>query len=276
MSRPRIRRKSEFARSRGEAAYPELWPTDAWCPSLYPPGGLYIRSLGQNGNLGTFSSNLDLPTLWVVSEGQHAVDFSPGGGGTAFNTTLDMQQIPLTGTQSVWIKPRLEYNAPGSWNPGVEYITNSTNDHDNLIMCRFPSGNLLVGWYYDPTDGRMIIPITAATWDTTVWQNYVLTWKKGTGHKFYRNGVELATNATVPSTRQAGAGAFEFGAATNANGYDGMIDDVRICNTAWTQKQALQNYLLGRGGWAVKKRRTYALSVAAAPSNTGRFFQMFG
>ena len=273
MSRPRIRRKSEFARSRGEAAYPELWPTDAWCPSLYPPGGLPIRSLGQNGNLGTLSSNLDPSTLWVVSEGQHAVDFTPTAGVTKQCTTdLDIRDVPLSGTISLWFKPRLAFDAGGTADFGIESLVIVHNSLDYFVMYRQSSGNLKCGWYNDPLSIWFGVALNATIWDVNAWQNYVCTWIRGGIQILYRNGIVLGSNSPANTVRASGDGVFYFGSLGGQYGYDGLMDDVRICNTTWSSDQVMLNYVLGRGGWATRKtRRTFLLAPvfnATAAVNT--------
>lgn len=174
-------------------------------------------SAGSNPGTPTNISAPEGPNLSVPSvnfSDTRSWDFD--GSADRIPTNLNIDQGGTSGyTFAAWVKPE-------STSSGRHHVVSTDNGGFDWSLLR-EGGN----WY---------VFTGSTSWDTTqavtagAWQHVAVVFEPGVGTKFYLNGTETST-ATL--AYDASDGNIEIGANSGgAEYFDGMIDDVRIYDSA--------------------------------------------
>jgi len=214
----------------------------------FPLFGLW--ELDSNGNDTTSSNNLaevNGAISYVTAKISNGADLESGS--TQFFRKL-AGNYGVTGntdiTIDVWIKPE---SLPGAGN--FTYITSSSNNANHSHYIRIDGNDNLIE--VNTTDaagpGDVTMKSTTAAAAGT-WIHIVYTSSSGGSQTLFINGVSENTASGDPlSSPFSGSNVdFRIGADTsNANTFDGIIDNVGLFNINYASAQALFSYNSGSG-----------------------------
>ena len=246
-----------YARSLGEAAYPEFFRNlvGAWIPGLNPRGGSTLFDISGRGYNGTLT-DMDPTTDWVVSEKGLAIDLD------ATNDDINLGSIGLLRSKSQftvvsWFKQA---------NAGTFYrsIISSGQSGDGVnrtvaFMTLFASGDS--GFYFGSAVGYGYTAggvFPSNEWHCGGWTFNGFGSANADRLKIYKNGVDLPLtfSGTVPSITHSQNYAHKIGAEhPTAPSFNGQMAGVLLWHRPLTQREHALLYTLGPTGWLAKKQR---------------------
>ena len=245
----------------------------AWSPAAQGrtigATGYLLPDISGRGNHGTLT-NMDAATDWVTSGGYPALDCD----GT--NDYVNHGQIHLLGdmTISVWFTQR-------------DYVSSQCLVGDSTAAGN--SFSYLLNWGYNDAlcslyHGQGLAWLSTAP---VILDNRLIHCaisRKGTAGSWTLTGMvngfsnETTTANNPPSTIDSNMAIGRAGDYPYSEYFNGSILEVLMWNRSLSQPEVSFTYGVGPGGlFDFRRPRTRAHGVtAAAPSNTGRFFQLFG
>lgn len=157
-----------------------FWPlAGSW--QEYGHNGLTLVPSGST----TWSALPSGPALTVAS-------------GSWMSSASNLSTATWTSGTVIWgMTPITAYNAGttrGLWS--IE----DTGANQQLAAQVFSDNNWYVGWYDASTETRASVAASTSNWTVGVFAIYACTWSPANGTRFYRNGVQLASNAGAPHT----------------------------------------------------------------------------
>jgi len=211
-----------------------------------------------------FSSNLDIWWRFLEGQGTNVADFSRNGrNGTLVNSPIWLQKgygpnrrdggltfdgnttyvwrnsytFPTTGSVSWWAKPSRAYNS------GVlENMFHQGTSATGLLHWQHWSGDnqSYIGFYRNTQNDR-ITQSGATAWGQNIWQMHSITWTSGGGTTFYRNGVQIGTDAATDTSIAGVSLLFGVGESLNL-GFSGDMGDFRMYSRALSDRDVLALY----------------------------------
>lgn len=217
---------ADFARSAGEAEYPELWRSlvGCWSPALGVTGNKLFDHSGF-GNHGTLTS-MDSATDWLISGNPrfpgHALDFD----GTNDYINLPNSLINFVGdltTVSAWVKI-------------------DAYDTNGFLLFGTDNGAGANCYWQIATDTRVYlmanqINFSAINFDDGAWHHFTFV-SDGTNSRFFMDGEDVAGDTDAVVSLVSGPKDFAIGDWIGGLGGDfnlnGQISDLLAYNRALT------------------------------------------
>ncbi|MFF4775465.1 LamG-like jellyroll fold domain-containing protein [Microtetraspora fusca] len=212
---------------------PSPSPTSTAIPGLVAAYGMNegsgttVADASGSGNTGTASA-----TSWTAGKYGKALSFN---GTSSWVTVNDSPSLKLTNkiTMEAWVKP----TSISGWHTilmkevspddGSYALYASITDNKGVPIG--PGTDLQIGGYYDGSESLTKLP-------TNTWSHVAGTYD-GTSTKIYVNG-SFAGETTLSGDVATGAAPLRIGGNNPFGEYfNGLIDEVRIYNTALTQGQ---------------------------------------
>jgi hypothetical protein len=203
----------------------------------------------RNGTLTNFSNTTGQDALagsgWTANNGRWP-KASPAGlmfDGTDDKVVISsgLDGLPATTsdiTLSFWVFQRVSNN-----NQAFAAIPDDGTNRFSIHLCYPGAGGNKIFWDFGDISGtgRLYADVCNSEW-LNRWVHYAFVSQTGVGQKIYRNGVEVASDATA-GTFTKGTKAFEIG-----NGlayFNGVVDSVQLYSRALSTEEILSNYNAG-------------------------------
>ena len=247
-----------YARSVSKSAYPSLWKglVGAWVPALGVTG-VTLRDVSGFGQHGTLTS-MDPGADWIIGGNPrlagYGLRFDHSTGHVAITALTEVVDLPATHNFTVvfWFKAAtVATNLVGfSWS-GTDDLNFYPND--NAVG----SGGTRVFWR---DLGSNIISEDGPDL-TGDWHRFVFVSRASDDHEAYRDGVSVGTSSATGA-----AGPFtsiRIGNFGTSQGFDGLLDDVRVYNRAWTNSEILLDYQIPLAPFILRPQLFVRAPVAA-------------
>ncbi|MFZ2226667.1 MAG: LamG-like jellyroll fold domain-containing protein, partial [Candidatus Moraniibacteriota bacterium] len=203
----------------------------------------------RNGTLTNFSNTTGQDALagsgWTANNGRWP-KASPAGlmfDGTDDKVVISsgLDGLPATTsdiTLSFWVFQRVSNN-----NQAFAAIPDDGTNRFSIHLCYPGAGGNKIFWDFGDTSGagRLYADVCSSEW-LNKWVHYTFVSQTGVGQKIYRNGVEVASDATA-GTFTKGTKAFEIG--TGLAYFNGVVDSVQLYSRALSAEEILSNYNAG-------------------------------
>lgn len=219
-------------------------------------------------------------TLGTASGGHLSSAYSFDGTNdnvNIYSSDLNGAFNPNEGTVVAWVK----VSGVGVWTDSTNrFIFSTSADANNLVsLIKISTANTLQLRYWSGTGSNNITISSTAAGGITDWIQVVLTWSKAADQvKAYINGAQVGTTQTGLGTWVGNMGTTTtvIGAqATTGNYWSGLINDVRLYNSALsaTDIANLYNGVTSTRDTSVKLSGTASSKVVGAVDENGTFTQ---
>lgn len=192
---------------------------------------------GHTGNL------VNSPVFTSSGKNNGAIQFGQPNARIAINDTADLD-LTTGMTLEAWVKPT---SNTSTWNTII--MKESTGNLAYTIYSRGDSQNVPHGYIYAGGSEREVKDTTALT--LNVWTHIALTYN-GSQLKMYINGATpIVTSYSGSIATSSGQLSIGGNSVWPGEIFSGVIDDVRIYNTALTQSEIQQDMVTAVGGGVV-------------------------
>lgn len=211
--------------------------------------GTTINNVGNAGigSSGVFGTGNSAPIWSNDGKFGKAIRFDGTGDFIRVGSTAGLN---LTGdmTISVWIKSDV-----AQANKGIVGKYSSTgNQRGYLLASENLAASRKITWIYQQNTGSFssaqTLTSTSNVLDGT-WKHIVVTYEPSTRAAIYINGkLDAETTANVPSSIASNTANFVIGNhdTSAANSFNGLIDEIKVYNFAFTNEQVLIEYNQGK------------------------------
>ena len=221
---------------------------DAGNTKSYPGSGTDWSDLSGNGNNGNLQ-NMDGANLDSANGGSLTFD-----GSNEYATILDDPTFTVTETTICsWFNASVIYDASSSSRAVISSYDASGRQYYGLRIDSLESNNKLYTYYDDSAGyGFSILRGTTNLLENT-WYYGCMTWKSGTFHRVYLNGMQEAEETNVATTTLNISTAFYVGKdfALSTGYFNGNIAQGSIYNRALSASEVKQNFNALRGRFGI-------------------------
>ena len=210
---------------------------DAGNPKSYPGSGTTWTDLSGNGNNGTLVNGVG-----YNSGNLGSLDFD---GTNDYGFITDSNNFTVTETTvCAWFNASVIYDASNSSRGVLSSYDASGRQYYGLRIDSLSSNNKLNTYYDDNAGyGFKILRSTTNLLENT-WYYGCMTWKSGTFHRVYLNGIQEAEETNVATVTLNPTTGFYIGddLASSTGYFKGKISNFKVYNKALTPQEIQQNY----------------------------------
>lgn len=175
----------------------------------------------------------------------HSLDLERNLSQYASITDANQTGLDITGdiTVEVWIKPE---SVPGGTSATHTILSKYVTESHSYIFAIYTNGSGTLGSYMFLSDvdagGEFLFK--AYTFSAATWYHIAWAWVAATSTcTFYVNGASIGTAVGTKTSINNGSAPFSLGTFENgAEGWDGLLDEVRVWNDIRTPTEISDNY----------------------------------